>query len=363
MTVVVAKFRSPLPPHQVLGESRVKNLRYGFSVDRQAQASFEISRNDSNAATTLRSGMMLTLERGDGYLPWAGFITRRSPSLKNPIVPFLAKDHYGALFTKGRTAKNWEELTLSSGIVIKRIFEEADVRGDPPLLVDLGQCVGGPVVAYTPKAEPLSQFLSTMGNLGWEWSLKSQITQKNVVTDLCWQERIGRDLSSQISFSENKHFLDATLVDDTKGRVTAALAVGGSGAFRDRLASEVNMEGRASPGIDGHRALGVTVPLSPVLAGTRVAIEPAITNLDALTEIARNLQRSTSDEFESLTFDLAESELDMSTLELGSVYLLRFQNLDLGLGLERRVRFKAFSLGEQGVVNVVGEVLSAVTVA
>ena len=109
------------------------------------------------------------------------------------MIPFQARDHVGALFVKGRTAKDWQEIDLSSGIVIRRVLEEADARGQPPLMVQFGSCEGGPVVAYTPKAETLVQFLRTMSKLGWEWSLKYEVTQGSVVTNFCWQERIGRE--------------------------------------------------------------------------------------------------------------------------------------------------------------------------
>ena len=359
MTAVTAKFRDPFPPHLVRAERNMKGLRYGWMLGRSGRADFQIKRDD-DSPDSVRAGAMVTLERADGHLTWAGFVTTRRAKLRDPMVTFQAHDHVGALFFKGRTAKDWEEIHLSSGVVIRRVLEEADARGHPPLMVQLGQCTGGPRVAYTAKAEKLTQFLGTMSKLGWEWSLRHEVTQASVVTNFCWQERVGRDWSGGIAFVEGKHFEDATLIEDTLASVTSTAAVGGSGTFRDRPGEEVNAEGTASGGFQATRGpVAAGAIRSPARAGTRLIIEPAVSNRDALSAMALALHDSTDFTPEALSLKLVESELDMSKIELGGIYLIRAPSLNWGLRYERRVRFKALSLGEDGVVDVEAEVLRA----
>jgi hypothetical protein len=361
MTAIVAKFRNPFPPHQELSSLRVEGLRYSFMLNRAGQANFEISRDATDSPGLIQLGMMVSLERTDGFLPWVGYVTERVLTVKDATIRFTAQDHAGAIFAKGRTAKNWGELTIEASVFIQRVFEEAAGRAEPPLFVELGDSfAGGGIISYTPKAESLLQFLRKMADFSnYEWGLQHSVTPGRVITRLLWQHRLGRDLSDQPAFVQGPHFEDAKLTQRAEGDITAALAIGGVGPVASRPASSVSAIGAASPGIDGHRLEGAVQPTSPAQAGTRVVVASQVTNRDALTRGAVKLHEAPDYIREQLSFSLVESKIDMSLIELGSKYTVRFEDIDMGLGLERHIRINGLSLGENGLVDVEAEVLRA----
>lgn len=363
MTVVTVRLRSPFAPHQVLAETHATRMRYGFAIGREGRASFPISRADPNLTDLsylFQLGVMVSLERSDGLLPWVGFVTDRRLGLSDPHAGFVAQDHYGAIFKQARTAKQQDERTLSSGDLIKEILQEVDARGLPPLDVDFNANVtGGPRISYTPKAERLSSFLTKMARMcDCEWGLTYSVAPASASASLTWQHRLGHEHTG-VTFEEGRHFEDARLEQRADGHIAAGIAIGSSGTFGARPAVEVNEQGRASPGVEGRRASIAPIASSPALMGTRVIVEPQVSGTDSLALAAERALEAPDGVREDLTFGLVESEIDMKELELGGTYRVRFAGLDLGLGYQRRIRIKAMSLGEDGVVDCVAAVLRA----
>lgn len=356
----VIKFHDPHPPHRVLGTAfAVENsLSYGFVANRASRAAFQISRGDAlvtDNPDAFALGNMVTLERTDGKLPWVGYVTQTDVDLADPAASFVCTDWAGQLFEGARTAFGWPEETLASGEWIKRVHADADARGEPPLpcLLDVES---GPPVPYSPKMESFLTFLRDMAKrAGWEWAMFYSVGHTVRVT-LKWTGTIGIDRSGEVTFSEGRHFKRARITRSAEGHISAAVAVGGSGTFSSREAAQVNALGRADPGIAAQAAGEAKAPSSPALAGTRVLVEPGATTEEARLATARSTFTSPDYVKERLTLDLVESTIDMSKIELGSSYTVKFTNLDLGLGYERVVRVVAIDLNESGVIGLIVEV-------
>jgi hypothetical protein len=356
---VVIKFRDPYSPHRELGEARavVGSLAYGFVLNRASRATFKISRGDalvSSNPDALALGRMVTLERSDGLLPWVGYITQTDMDTADPEASFICTDWAGTLFERARTAKGWAAQELSSGELIRRVHEEADARGEPPLPCDL-DTEAGPAVPYTPKMETFLAFLRDMAaRTGWEWAMRYSVGA-TVGATLKWTGSIGFDRSGEVAFQQGRHFQRARLTRSIEGHISAAVAVGGTGAFGARPAAQVNQAGRQDSGIAAQKS-GFGPPNSPALAGTRVLVDPVVTTTDALLASARSTFTSPDYVKERPTLSIVESTIDMKKIELGSRYSVKFTSLDLGLGYERVVRVVAIDLSESGIMQLVVEV-------
>jgi hypothetical protein len=361
MSDTVVRFREAWAPHRALATTRVEDLDYGFMVGRPTTATFRVSRSDPNVGKfpdAFKLGQMVTIERTDNVLPWAGYITQRTLPLGDPYVSFTCKDHAGALFAKARTAKDWQPLDRAAGDLLKLVFSDVDARAEPPLMVRLGgDLAGGPNVEYTAKAQTFLAFLQTVSRItGWEWGLHHSIEQEPVTT-LLWRDQIGGDYRNEIVFDQEIGFTEARLTQSSDGYLGGVMVVGGSGTFRDRPAAQANREGRADAGVDGHKVVADEAAESPALAGTQVLIEQAVTSVAALGTAAVRRFKSIELLKERLTIQLREGGINMKRLELGSVYTVRFSDLDFGLGVERAIRAIGIRLGQDGVVQIVAEVL------
>lgn len=359
MTDVMVTFRDPYPPHRVLAATRAveNSLAYGFVLDRASKASFKLSRSDALVSASPDIpvlGAMVSLERTDSVLPWVGYVTDMTVDLADSEAAFTCQDWAGALFENARTAKDWAEIELSSGEIIRRVYMDTDARGEPPLLGWL-DAEAGPAVPYTAKGETFLAFLRDMSRrTGWEWALYTLVGAA-VEVRLKWTGAIGFDRHDEMLLQEGRHFKRARLTRSAEGHRAAAVAIGGSGTFRDRPAAQVNATGRKDEGIEGQVA-GISKPSSPALAGTRVLIEPGVSSTEALLATARRSLSAPEYIKERLTLHLVESTIDMNKIELGSRYTVKFANLALGLGYERVIRVMALSLNESGVMEMIAEV-------
>jgi hypothetical protein len=359
VTDVLVSFRGPYPPHRVLGATRAveNSLAYGFVLDRLSRAAFKVSRADAlvdDNPDVFAFGNMVTLERTDSALPWVGYITDSDMDNADPEASFVCNDWAGALFEEARTATGWSEIELSSGEIIRRVHMEANARAEPPLLCAL-DAGAGPTVPFTAKGESFLAFLRDMARrTGWEWALYPTVGT-SVQMRLKWTGSVGIDRSHAVAFQEGRHFKRAKIARSTDGYKAAAVAIGGSGTFRERPAAQINFAGRSDEGIVSQKS-GFAAPTSPALAGTRVLIEPGVSSAEALLATARRSFTAPDYIKERLTLYLVESTIDMTKIELGSRYTVRFKTLDLGLTYERVVRAMALSLNESGVMEMVAEV-------
>ena len=222
-----------------------------------------------------------------------------------------------------------------------------------------------------PAAQPLDPFQDSLDRLGQEADKKTKVEktrQKIFGTEAAMQKsqklqkglesaanemeqdhRRWRDLEAEQSARENPPLVEPP----PKARVGSALAVGGTGTFRNRPSATAPTAGPAAP--------------SPALARSRVIIEPQVTNTEALQAMARRAHHASDHVAESLEFVLWEgtnaaglTSVPVELLEVGGLYRIRFADLVLGLGLERDIRILAFSFQEDesvsGAISVAAEV-------
>ncbi len=345
----VVKIRDPWPPHNEIGVADVGALNYGFAIGQSTQVQFNVSRADPNAAG-FQEGAMMSIERPhDNAHLWVGFISDAIDDLAGPVSLITCTDIFGTLFAGGREANAWGVQEATVGEVIRRILGEANARAEPPLLVEL-PITAGPRIDYQPTAKPLTDFMRTMvDHSDWEWEINSEIRGVGLRHRLLSVRRRGRDLSGSVIFEDGQHFTDARLHRKASAYIRSALAVGGSGEFTGRPAAVANVAGTRAPGLapsfaDGQR------DSSPALMGTRVLVDPAVTNRSALQRAASRLHHSTEFVRHTLTFTLHETNdvagiaaFDVTKLEMGSLYRCRFEDLALGKKYDRVVRMLGFS--------------------
>ena len=199
-------------------------------------------------------------------------------------------------------------------------------------------------------------FLKTLAeHADWEWTLQHRLERNTVVSELQFQRRVGRDYRSQLYLEEGVHFVDAEYIKDASSFITSSMAVGGTGAFRDRPAAVL---GAGEVGVNTQPATNI-VSLSPAAGGSSVAIDQSVTNESALAASAQRQARKMAGEREQLTLRIFEDALDVRSLTLGGVYRARFDDMDLGRPFERDVRIVALKLGVDGIVEPVVEVSDA----
>jgi hypothetical protein len=384
---VTVEICDPYGAHTPWATLLVSECRYGFSINGPNSASFLVAVNDANA-NYLDLGAMVRILRSDPATdagvgsggsarvhPWVGFIRRIIEDEEGSSNTIECDDHAGALFGIAAEPLDWPELALSSGEWIRRVFADANGRAAPPLMCELPRSVG-PTVPYTPTGGTLLDFLAAMvrGSGGWEWALGQEFIGSSAGTGnagagqgpsvlgpsrtfLRWEERLGADRTSIVL--ESGRFVRARRTRDVRGFIGSATAVGGTGVFRNRARIDI-AAAQASQGSPGSNAPALRPrqqPRSPALTGTRVVVEPSITGAAALAATARREHQLNEHVAETIELALAETEFDAKKLELGSVYTYRSQRLNFGRGLERLVRLKGFSLGQDGVIECVVDVI------
>ena len=359
MTDLVIKFRDPFYPHSEIASVRPAGIpRYGQLLHRAGTATFRVSRSDTNQSDAFALGAYVTIERGDELFPFAGYITERVLDARSAEVQFVAQDLAGSLFAMGITPKHWSERDASSGQVIRDVFGDAMQRAEPPITIDLPS-TEGPKIAFTPRTETLLAFLRTMERFtDWEWGLRPNVTSESVITSLLWQERLGRDYSSEFILESGVHVQGLKLTQHVEGFIQRGIAVGGSGTFAGRFAESVSVDGSGFQGAES-QALGAPdppSPRSPAMSGTRVVVDSQVTNRPALAAAARRLHSPEEHVREQLDFELVESRVDLNLISLGSTYRLRYADLAFDRDVERRFRIQALAFSTEGVINVVAAI-------
>src|SRR3990167_7094462 len=96
------KLRNPMGSHEEMAVARVDGLRPGFLLNRGSKVQFQVSRADPNPPEFFELGVMVSVEREDGFFPWVGFIDDRDLSLGSPVATITASDHALAIFEMAR---------------------------------------------------------------------------------------------------------------------------------------------------------------------------------------------------------------------------------------------------------------------
>lgn len=363
MSDVAVWLRDPYPPHARRAMFLPGPMSYGWVLGGTTKTTIAVSRADIHVAETYAHGMMVSIERSDGFLPWHGFITFRDLDDASPVSMLVAEDHRSALLAQARTARAWAEQKASAGSVMRRVLAEAEQRAIPPLLIE-APTIHGPYIEITPGANSIADFLDTVAEYSdWEWDVFHQPEAYGRAAGLRFQRRIGHDHRGDVSFYQGYHFKRAVLSQQKGGYLGAAMAIGGTGTVGARPAVEVNTSGMASEGTPTSARADDQTRFSPVHAGTQVLIEPQVTNQGALRAGAERANNAPENVREALTFTLWDGDnadglapVDVSLLELGSRYHVAFDNLALGLGVERNIRVIALSLSNAGSIEIVAEV-------
>lgn len=293
MSLPTVRFRNPFPPHEAWLDIDAIDLRYGFLLCRKQTASFSISRSDPNL-TMFRNligvGLMASIERDDGKWPWVGYVTDFDDDPSEPHAQLVLTD-YTFLLEQART-RFGGSASGASGRVIRDTLYEMDARGQPPLLLDLSALAeNGPPLPWNYKAESGLSFLQRARDVtGWEWRLEPSIGQSVAVRAL-WQEKLGRDLRSQVRWEDGKDLVSVRYHARAKGFVDAMLMTGGAGDF-DGLVAVAATAGVGPSDVQSirhgqHRDTDVAA--SPVLLGTRQLHEYQVADAQALESGAKRL--------------------------------------------------------------------------
>jgi len=352
--------RSPWPPHARLAQVAVKDLSYSFMLMESGTASFELPTSDPNLADyahLFQVGMMISIERNDGLMPWVGWLSAEDGVSGGGAAAFDAEDHIGVLFEKARNAKSQTENLLGAAEHIRRAVASANRQGHPPLLIGLDLNEGGPLIAYTPQAEYLDDLLRRMSEAsGWEWGLRFEVTEGRALTTLEWRKRRGLDLSAAVIWEEGKHFEQARYRRKASAFISSTLAVGGTGNFRTRQAV-TNVRAAADDDAIGLRPAPEPVTDEqpfPSLQGTRVMIFPNVSNDDALAASAQREQDSPEHVREQVSFSLVEDAINLTSPPApGDVVTVRFSDILTGAAVTRQVRLLGLQLNpEKGTIDV-----------
>jgi len=356
-------FRNPYPPHSIIAEVQPADVTYGFVLNRKTTASFSLS---TDAALLLANptifgrGTMVTIERDDKLLPWAGFVSTRRLKHGAPTIPYTCQDWAGALYERAVTSKATSALPVQrAGGIVPLVFAESDARKEPPLLTVLnGSPAAGGTVSYTPRQESVLEFLRVMSEAGLEWRIQPYIVGNNVHVELQYSDTVGRDLSSSVIFEQGSgdgsSFIDADLEETDEGAFSAAVAVVGTGVYAQRKSARVSAQ--TLPGGDtAAYPSGKAAPASPSLAGTKVVVRQELDNVEGARAVAARQFRSPDAPGLRMTMQLFEANIDMAKIELGSYYGVRFKDLMFGLGYRSRIRAVALDLSTDGVITMIGE--------
>lgn len=353
--IPVVRFRNPFAPHEALLNIDVAQCAYGFMRNRPQSASFKISRANSNLDNyghLIAAGAMVSIERSDGYWPWIGYVTEMIDAPDDPYISIVLRDHT-FLLEQSRTA--WGgSFAGSSGRLIRETLSEINARGEPPLMLDLSQLPdNGPRVTWEYKADKGLSFLQRVQTItGWEWALRPSLSDKRVIVQMVWAERIGADRREAVRWEEGRHIVQVRYGQRASGFVRAALVSGGSGDFAGLVA--VQASERPVPDVESfsHGLRRETdVPDSPALRGTLTYHEHQVTDLDSLRAGAVQLLQAPDNAAETLSFSLVESAIDMSQLGIGDIVTVQTQNT--ARRLRRVVRVIAVQLNPDTEVHSV----------
>ena len=362
---IVVKLHQPTLPYAHLATARVGDLSYGFQIGRSSTIGFVVPRDTPIQPHLWQTGTLIQVVRDDGNLPWTGFITAREPALGDPGVEITAEEVGGALLSDVPTPTQWGERELSVSFLVQLALSYGEAIAEPPPLVELqGDSFAGPPMEYQFKGESLLKMLERIRDtVGWEWRIEGQLDGPNQKLALFIEERIGRDQRYETIFTERYHFVEAGLDEDAKSALTRAVVHGGITTPYSTRPVAVSSQDDKGGGPDFTVNVSSTphtfAPLSqsPLAARTKTMVLKTSRRQATLAAAARQMHEQTDiGVAETISIELLESAIDMSTIELGSVYGVRFDDLLLGLGVERAFRATGIGLGTEGVVELTGPV-------
>lgn len=329
-----AVWREPQPPFSALFQTELGASLVKFEVSGMGTASILVPRSDPNnakmAALLARCVPMVTVERSDETLPFAGF----------PLTPTSrAKDPSGAIQLADATwrlsrakASITEEIRTASGTIILEELAEMERSADPRLYLNTRYVGGGPPASLARSAQKGDSLLRELEKqTGYEAFLSHRVTPAGVVTFLRWEEMQGVDRRLE-RWDEGTHLADVGYAfDNTKG-ATSSTTVGGTGALTGRPSEKAT----ASKG----RGIG----------GSVVEFVQGVTDPEILS--ARSARVLTMPANASVKWDgeLVESAIDMTRLSAGDIHTLHSETAYFGTAVQGVARLIGLELdGAAGV--------------
>ena len=362
---VVIKLYQPTLPYAHLATARVGDLDYAFQIGRPTTIGFVVPRDTPIQTHLWQTGTLIEVVRDDGFLTWTGYITQREPALGDPGVEVTAEEVGGALLSDVPTPTQWGEREVSVSFLVQLALSYGEAIAEPPPLVELqGDAFAGPPMEYTFKGESLLKMLERIRDtIGWEWRIEGQLGHGNQRLALYVEERIGRDQRYETIFTERYHFVEAGLDEDAKSALTRAVVHGGITTPFSTRPVAVSSQDVRSGGPDFTVNVSSTphtfapVSQSPLAARTKAKVIKTVSRRGTLAAAARQMHEQTDIGVEeTISIELLESAIDVGTIELGGIYGVRFDDLLLGLGVERAFRATGIGLGTEGVIELTGPV-------
>ena len=333
--------RQPDPPFARIAEldpaGSKDQWKYDFKLRGIGTMSFYLSRNDvakyRDAIYQIRPPMV-TAERDDGALPWAGFINHVHDDQDDPLVLYQCVDHAFRLSSPNGARTYFSTTVIDAGTGIRQLFQDAADRAEPPFYLNLEHVGNGPTVSYPVRADYLLDFLNKLSEqANWEWALSHNIAAA-VETYLVWTARVGIDRRDGQAWSHGQHFASAVHDLDYANGIAAALAVGSGNAFDDRSAAVVSDTGKSSDNVPAY-AQARTSPYG--MGGSRVDVSNRSTDPSVLRERALQMRESPEWAVEQFGVTVAEDKIEWMDVGVGDTRTIRFPRAAIG-PIERPAR-------------------------
>ena len=277
------------------------------------------------------SGRMV---RGDGMLPFVGFVTQ-VPRMDDadPAAQITVKDHWVRL-AAARTALSGT-VSGASGLLIANAVKEAAGRARPPLFIDLANMPQvSPAANYEYRANTVEQFIRAMEQqTGWEAFFRYDIDRTKVVTYLCWASKRGYDRRDRQILAQGVQLASFAYPLDFTVGAAAGVAVGGSGAFGSRKTSE-----STSP----PQQQSQSFPAGGFQ--TQIDVSQQVSDQRVLSQRAAYLLATPENAVARISASLLEAETDMRSVEVGDIRTIRSTTGFMGAATEHVARIVAMEM-------------------
>lgn len=331
----------PEPPFGELFRTDVDAVKPHWRTRGVGTATFLVPRTDPNAAALAallaRCVPLVKITREDAVLPFVGFPMPMQFKGADTHGAFQLMDHTSRLaLANTRIAA---ETKKPGGQFIVDEFTAAEQRGEPPLYLDLRLVAGGPNASFALSAQKCDALLREMESQADYDSFFSYQIDAGVTTFLRWEQRQGIDHRGDDEWVEGDQLANVQYnIDNTKG-LKAITTVGGTGSVPNRPSVTANSGGKSI----GATTVPTIVP-SRGVGGGRVDFVQGVTDPTALAARAQQAIVAPQNAVISWEFDILESAIDMSKLNVGDTRYIASPTAFMGQPVEGLARIIGLEL-------------------
>jgi len=356
----IVRLRSGRPPHSALIDIPASAIRYGQRLRGANTASFLLPKSHAQIGDIFDilfsdpdNPPMVTVEPPDGYLPYVGFVTDLDDDYGDGYIDMRAMDHTVRIAAGLCPQSGGGD--MASGDLLRTAFAHIETHY-LPLYFDFRDIRGGPAASYQFKLDQGDRLVREMENqTGYDFVFAYFIDGgRDVLTVPQWNGAAGTDRRDEEVWQDGVHFINRSYALRFRQARSGVLALGGAGAFADRVGRFVSTGGRSlSSTVTGQRREGQQ---RVGFGGATALIMPQTTNATVLAQAAQQRLRAPENASETIKITLFEQAVDRSRLGVGDRRRVRFSSM--GKDLERDIRVIGYDLiPGDGVIGVECEVI------